>query len=416
MSATAPDAAARAADTEADDAGLEPATARLSPGDVIRRLAEGELGSLRVLLVLAIIWTIFTIANGSFLTAPNLTNLALQITAVGTISVGVVLVLLLGEIDLSVGAVSGLAGAVTATLSVKAGWSAGPAILAGLVGGAAIGLLQGTVSTRLGIPSFVVTLAGLLTWQGALLAVLGSDGTVNLTDPGITNLTGTFLSDVAGWIVAVASIAAIAFTALAARRRRLAAGLEVEPISLVAVRIGAAAVAILAAVAIVNADRGLPVAVLILVGLVVIFEVVTRKSTFGRHVYAVGGNSEAARRAGIHVSRVRTIVFVLASTLAAAGGILAASRLLAVNQSSGAGDLLLLSIAGPVVAGVSLFGGRGSVWGALLGALVIGSISNGMDLLALQSSVKFMVTGGVLLGAVSLDAIGRQRRQAHGRV
>jgi D-xylose transport system permease protein len=396
-----------------DGAGL--ADERLSVRDAARRLAEGELGSLRVLIVLAVIWTIFTIANDRFLTAVNLTNLTLQIAAVGTISIGVVLVLLLGEIDLSVGAVSGLAAAVTASLSVKAGWGAWPAILAGLATGAAIGLVQGTFATRLGIPSFVVTLAGLLGWQGALLAVLGKDGTVNLTDPGITNLTGTFFSDVVGWLIAAVCIAAILLTTLGGRRRRAAAGLEVEPVPVVALRVGAASAAIIAAVAIVNADRGLPLAVLIVVGLVLVFHVVTTKSTYGRHIYAVGGNSEAARRAGIPVARVRTIVFVLCSTLAAAGGILAASRLLAVNQSSGSGDLLLLAIAGPVIAGVSLFGGRGSVWAALLGAIVIGSISNGMDLLALQSSVKFMVTGGVLLAAVALDAVGRQRREAHGR-
>ena len=418
MSGTAP--GPKAPDLEEDTvpagSGAGLAAERISPRDALRRLAEGELGSLRVLIVLALIWTVFTIANDRFLTAVNLTNLVLQIAAVGTISIGVVLVLLLGEIDLSVGAVSGLAAAVTASLSVKAGWGAWPAILAGLAIGAVIGLFQGTVATRLGIPSFVVTLAGLLGWQGALLAVLGSDGTLNLTDPGITNLTGTFLSDVAGWVLAIACIAAIALTTLGSRRRRLAARLEVEPMPVIALRVGVSAAAILATVLIVNADRGVPLAALILVGLVIVFHVVTTKSTFGRHVFAVGGNAEAARRAGIPVARVRTIVFVLCSTLAAAGGILAASRLLAVNQSSGSGDLLLLAIAGPVIAGVSLFGGRGSVWGALLGALVIGSISNGMDLLAFQSSVKFMVTGGVLLAAVALDAIGRQRRQAHGRL
>jgi D-xylose transport system permease protein len=417
VSATAPGAAAPdPADAVPAGPGAGLAAERVSLRDAARRLAEGELGSLRVLIVLAVIWTIFTIANDRFLTAGNLTNLALQIAAVGTISVGVVLVLLLGEIDLSVGAVSGLAAAVTATLSVKSGWGAWPAILAGLAVGAAIGLLQGTVATRLGIPSFVVTLAGLLGWQGALLAVLGNEGTVNITDPGITDLAGTFFTDAFGWLIAAVCIAAIAFSTLASRRRRLAAGLEVEPVPAVALRLGAAATGILAAVAIVNADRGLPLALVILVGLVVLVQGLITKTTYGKHVFAVGGNAEAARRAGINVARVRTIVFVLCSTLAAFGGILAASRLLAVNQSSGSGDLLLLAIAGPVIAGVSLFGGRGSVWGALLGALVIGSISNGMDLLALESSVKFMVTGGVLLAAVALDAIGRQRRQAHGRL
>jgi D-xylose transport system permease protein len=387
-----------------------------SPRAALRRLGRGELGSLRVLIVLAIVWTVFGFAHGRFLSAVNLTNLTLQIAAVGTISIGVVLVLLLGEIDLSVGAVSGVAAAVMASVSVKSGWSAVPAILAALATGAAIGLFQGTVATRLEIPSFVVTLAGLLGWQGALLYVLGKTGTVNLTDPGITDLANTFYSDAVGWVLAVLAVAAIVAVALLGRRRRARAGLALEPLPALVLRAGAATAAIGASVAILNADRGVPLALLILVGLVVLFDVVTMRTAFGRHVYAVGGNAEAARRAGIRVDRVRTTVFVLASTLAATGGVLEASRLLAVNQSSGGGDLLLLAIAGPVIAGVSLFGGRGRVWGALLGALVIGSISNGMDLLALESSVKFMVTGGVLLAAVALDAIARKRRRTVGRV
>jgi D-xylose transport system permease protein len=386
------------------------------PREAVRRLAQGELGSLRVLIVLAIVWIVFAIAHDRFLTAVNLTNLALQIAAVGTISIGVVLILLLGEIDLSVGAVSGLSAAVVAILSAKAGWPAAPAILAALGTGAAIGLFQGTVTTRLEIPSFVVTLAGLLTWQGALLAVLGKTGTVNLTAPGIVDLANTFYSDAVGWIVAALAIAAIVGGALLNRRRRASAGLRTEPATALALRVGAATITIIGAMAILNSDRGTPLALLILIGLVVVFDALATRTVFGRHVYAVGGNAEATRRAGVRVDGVRTAVFVLASTLAAAGGVLEASRLLAVNQSSGGGDLLLLAIAGPVIAGVSLFGGRGRVWAALLGALVIGSISNGMDLLALESSVKFMVTGGVLLAAVALDAIARKRRRASGRM
>jgi D-xylose transport system permease protein len=382
----------------------------------LRKLAEGELGSLRVLIVLAIIWTVFALANDSFLTSINLTNLALQTAGLGMISVGVVLVLLLGEIDLSVGAVSGLCAAIVAVLSVKQGWNPYLAMAAGLLAGSAIGFVQGTFLTRLDIPSFVVTLAGLLVWQGLQLKVLGSTGTVNLTDPAITNLAGTFLADWLAWALAVAAGVVIAGMALMERRRRAAAGLEVEPVVTLVVKIVAPVLAILIAVWVVNADRGVPLSLLILVGTVVLFVVITTRTPFGRHIYAVGGSAEAARRAGIRVPWVRTIVFVLASTLAAAGGILLASRLLAVNQSSGGSDLLLLSIAGPVVAGVSLFGGRGLVWAALTGALVIQSISNGMDLLGLESSVKFMVTGGVLLGAVSLDAVARKRRRAHGRL
>jgi D-xylose transport system permease protein len=393
-----------------------PPAAVPGPRETLRRLAQGELGSLRVLIVLAIVWIVFAIAHDRFLTAVNLTNLALQIAAVGTISIGVVLVLLLGEIDLSVGAVSGLAAAVMASLSAKAGWPAVPAILAALATGAAIGLFQGTVTTRLEIPSFVVTLAGLLGWQGALLAVLGKTGTVNLTAPGIVDLANTFYSDAVGWLIAALAIAAIVGSALLNRRRRTRAGLREEPRVALGVRLVAASAAIVGTVAILNADRGVPLALLILVGLVVLFDALTTRTVLGRHIYAVGGNAEATRRAGVDVASLRTVVFALASTLAAAGGVLEASRLLAVNQSSGGGDLLLLAIAGPVIAGVSLFGGRGRVWAALLGALVIGSISNGMDLLALESSVKFMVTGGVLLAAVALDAVARKRRRAHGRM
>jgi D-xylose transport system permease protein len=415
MSTVAPEPSQSEDPTAAPVAATAPSEREFSPRAALKRLAEGELGSLRVLIVLAIIWTVFALSHERFLTSINLTNLALQIAAVGTISIGVVLVLLLGEIDLSVGAVSGLAAAVMASLSVKSGWPGWAAIAAGLAVGAAIGLFQGTVATRLGIPSFVVTLAGSLAWLGALLAVLGDTGTINLREPLITDLAGTFFDDWIGWLIGLVCVGLIAASALMVRRKRVKAGLEVEPFPMLAVRVGAAALAILAAIAVVNDDRGLPLSLVILVSLIAIMVYVTLRTTFGRWIYAVGGNAEAARRAGIPVTRVRTIVFVLASTFAAAGGILAASRLQAVNQSSGGGDLLLLAIAGPVIAGVSLFGGRGSVWAALLGALVIGSISNGMDLHALQSDTKYMVTGGVLLAAVSLDALASQRRRAAGR-
>lgn len=382
----------------------------------VRRFVEGDLGELRVIIVLAVIWAIFQSQEDRFLSATNLTNLLLQITAIGLVSVGVVLVLLLGEIDLSVGAVSGLCAAVMAVLSVKHGWSPYLAIAAAVLVGTAIGLFQGSVFTQFGVPSFVVTLAGLLAWQGAQLEVLGTTGTINITDPTITGLTSTFYEGAVGWAIAIAGIAVYAGVSLAAWRRKTAAGLRVQPLGALLLRLALATVAILVAVAVLNDDRGVPLAALILVGFVILFQFITTKTTFGRHIYAVGGNDEAARRAGIKVQRIRIVVFMIASSMAAVGGIMAASRLLAVNQSSGAGDFLLLAIAGPVIAGTSLFGGRGSVWTALLGALVIGSISNGMDLLALESSVKFMVTGAVLLVAVIIDALARRRRQATGRV
>ena len=384
--------------------------------DIFRRFLQGDLAELRVILVLVVIWAIFQIQEDRFLTSTNLTNLLLQITAVGLISVGVVLVLLLGEIDLSVGAVSGLAAAVMAVLSVRHGWSPYLAIAAAVAVGTGVGFIQGVIYTRFVIPSFVITLAGLLAWQGAQLRVLGETGTININDSKITGLAGTFYSDMVGWIVALLVIGAYAGVSLLGRRRRIRSGLKVPPLTALLPRILLVAAATIAAVAVVNADRGLPLAALILIGFVVLFQYITSRTRFGRHIYAVGGNAEAARRAGINVTRVRVVVFMLASSMAAIGGIMAASRLLAVNQSSGGSDLLLLAIAAPVIAGTSLFGGRGTVWTALLGALVIGSISNGMDLLALESSVKFMVTGAVLLTAVIIDAIARQQRQAAGRV
>jgi len=382
----------------------------------LRRLVQGDLASARVVLGLALIWIIFQSQNDRFLSAENLTNLMLQITAIGLISVGIVYVLLLGEIDLSVGAVSGLAAAVMAVLNVKHGWSPYLAIVAAVLVGTAIGLLQGSLFSRFVIPSFVVTLAGLLAWQGALLQVLGSTGSINLTDPKITGLANTFYSDAVGWIFCAIVIATFAAVVLLGHRRRVAAGLDTESVPALGLRVVLVAAIAIVAVAILNSDRGVPLAVLILLAFVVGMEYVVKRTRFGRHVYAVGGSAEAARRAGIRVNGVRVVVFAISGSMAAIGGIMAASRLLAVNQGSGGSELLLLAIAGPVIAGTSLFGGRGSVWTALLGALVIGSISNGMDLLALSSAVKFMVTGGVLLLAVLVDAIARQQRQAAGRV
>jgi D-xylose transport system permease protein len=398
----------------AEEAAPAPERARSPVAELMRRIAVGEFGSLRVIVGIAVIWTIFQLSNDRFLSAVNLSNLMLQITAVATISIGVVLVLLLGEIDLSVGVVSGLAASVMAVLSVKEGLAPELAIVAGLATGALIGLFNGLMVTTFGIPSFVVTLAGLIGWQGVQLAVLGETGTVNLPDNVITDLTSTFFDPGIGWAIAVAVIAAYVTSVAAARVRRVRGGLEAPPLAGAVVRVVVVAAAVIAAVAILNEDRGVPLAAVIMLSLMAIFAFITERTRYGRHIFATGGNDEAARRAGIRTRRIRITVFTLASTLAAAGGILAASRLLAVNQSSGGSDLLLLAIAGPVIAGTSLFGGRGFVWSALLGALVIGSISNGIDLLGLESDIRFMITGGVLALAVTIDAATRLRRQAAG--
>jgi D-xylose transport system permease protein len=340
------------------------------------------------------------------------------------LAVGVVPVLLLGEIDLSIGPVSGFCGGVLAVLSVNHGVPGPLAVLAALVTGALVGLCIGLVVTKLRVPSFIVTLAGFIGFQGGLLYVLGSSGTINLNDNFILALMNRLLPVWLGWVAGLVFVGAYALGGLWNRRRRTKAGLLVPQRTLFVVRLAVMAVPVLAVVALMSTSRGqgvmpvagVPLGVVILVGLVVIFDIICGRTLFGRYLYATGGNAEAAKRAGINVDRVRLVVFVLSSTLAAFGGVLAASRLFAVNQGSGGGNFTLDAIACAVIGGTSLFGGRGSVWSALLGALVIGSIANGMDLLALQSSVKLIIEGGVLLVAVTVDAVSRRGRQAAGRV
>jgi D-xylose transport system permease protein len=381
-----------------------------------RRVRGGELGALPVVIGLVVIWTIFTTIEPRFLSAQNLTNLLLQIAAVGTISVGIVLVLLLGEVDLSVGSVSGLCACVLAVLNIKQGWPVVPAIVAAILVGTLIGVVQGWIFTQFGVPSFVVTLAGLIGWQGVQLAVLGATGTINFPfTGGVAKLTNTFFPPIVGYLLVALAVAALVLSSLAEQRRRAAAGLLTQPPTDTILKAVGMAVVLLATVLVLNSDRGTPLALLIFVGFVILFDLILRRTKYGRYIFAVGGNIEAARRAGINVNLIRISVFSLCSTMAAIGGILAASRLLAASQSSGGGETLLYAIAAAVIGGTSLFGGRGSTYSALLGILVIGSIANGMDLLGLESAIKFMITGAVLLAAVVLDAVARRGRAAHGR-
>jgi len=388
--------------------------ATLARSQTLRGLVKGDLGPLPVIAGLAVICVIFQSLNSQFLSPVNVTNLLLQVAATGTIAVGIYLVLLIGEIDLSAGSVSGLAGATLAVLAVKHGTPAVLAIGAALLVGGVIGAVQGSIFARFGVPSFVVTLAGLIGWQGLQLRVLGDTGTINLPPSIITGLTDTFLQRPLGWSLGLGAIALLLATSLYDMRARRALGLPAKNIWLISLRVGTLAVAIAAVITILNKDRGVPLAGVLLLVLVVTFDLITRHTKFGRRVLAVGGNIEAARRAGIRVNAIRVSVFALSGLFAAAGGILAASRLISVNQASGSGDLLLNAIAAVVIGGTSLFGGRGNAWSALLGVLVIGGISNGMDLLGLASDDKFMITGAVLLLAVTVDAVSRQGRLAAG--
>ena len=315
---------------------------------------------------------------------------------------------------MTVGIVSGLCAGVMAVLNVKMGLPGPVAVGAAVVSGTVIGLFQGLWITRFRIPSFVVTLAGLIGWQGALLFVLGSTGTINLRDPFITSLAGTYFTGWVAWALGVAFVAYLVGLSYLMRAKRLSGGLGAEPLSALLIRSAFIAAFIAGAILVLTQDRGLPLSLVFLVGLILVLDHVAKRTRFGRMVFAVGGNREAARRAGIPVQAVRVAVFALASTCAAWGGVLAASRLLAVSQSAGSGDVLLNAIAAAVIGGTSLFGGRGTVWAALLGILVIQSISNGMDLLSLDSSVKFMITGAVLLVAVTIDAIARRGREVAG--
>jgi D-xylose transport system permease protein len=379
-----------------------------------RRVSQGDIGSLPVIAGLVLIWIVFDFLNPLFLSPGNLTNLATQVADIGIVSVGIVLVLLLGEIDLSVGSVYGLCSAITALLSYQKGWAAFPAIMAGLLVGAAIGTFQGFFFTRFKIPSFVVTLAGLLTWFGAQLHVMGETGTININDPTLVNLANYSFGASVGWGIAIAVSVILGIDLFIRRSRRASAGLPQTGLIGDVAKFVAIVAVLFAAVAVLISYHGVPLPLVILLGFVAGFDVILTRTKFGRHIFAVGGNAEAARRAGISVNGIRIAVFTLCGTMAAAGGIMGASRVLEVSYSSGTGDTLLNAIAGAVIGGTSLFGGRGTVWSALTGALVIGSINNGLALLSAASDVKFMVTGGVLLAAVTIDAVARQGRQRAG--
>ncbi|MEA2411091.1 MAG: D-xylose transport system permease protein, partial [Thermoleophilaceae bacterium] len=366
----------------------------------LRRMKSGELGSVPVAVGLVVIWVVFQLLDSRFLSAENLSNLVQQMSAVGIISIGIVLVLLLGEIDLSVGSVSGLTSAILAVLNINHGWATVPAIAAAVLAGAVIGLLHGLFFAKVGVPAFVVTLAGLIGWQGLQLTVLGKDGTINFPfNGGVAKLANTYYTPEVGYGIVAIVIVIYVLAMLAGARRRASANLPARPLSETVLRAVLLAVALVVVVYVMNKARGLPLALVIFGGLVVLFDLILRRTLYGRYVFAVGGNPEAARRAGINVAMIRVTVFMLCSALAAAGGVMAASRLYAVNQSSGGSDVLLNAIAAAVIGGTSLFGGRGSTYSALLGILVIQSITNGMLLLNLGTDVRFMITGGVLLAA-----------------
>jgi D-xylose transport system permease protein len=383
----------------------------------IDNVRGGELGSLPIIVGLLIIAIVFQFQNDRFLTAGNFVNLMVQGAAYALVAMGIVFVLLLGEIDLSVGYVSGVAGVLTALLLLPDGSTVptSVAILAALGSGVLIGTLHGLVITKIGIPSFVVTLAGLLAWNGVVLLLIGTRGTVVLQDSFVIGFANDFVPKATAWILLVVAVAGFAVVQVFGLRQRARAGLENDPLLIVGLRVLGLFVALATVVSIVNQDRGLPYVALLVGALLVFWTYVLRRTRFGRHVYAVGGNAEAARRAGIDVDRIRIACFAICSLMAAVGGIVLASRLRSVDTNAGGGAILLYSIAAAVIGGTSLFGGRGHIKAALLGALVIASIDNGLGLLGLSAGTKFVVTGCVLLLAVAVDSISRRGRAQSGR-
>jgi D-xylose transport system permease protein len=420
------------------DPGLDPTAARVEPvaGQALAEevsganlsgyarlwwqgIRAGELGSLPIILGIGVIVLVFGFLDDTFLTERNFTNLLLQMCGIATIAIGVVFVLLIGEIDLSVAFVSAVGGVVM-TLLLRPddpGWPWWAAIAFALACTTAIGFVQALVITKAGVPSFVVTLAGLLIWSGVVLILTtqaSSVGTIRIQDETVVGIANDFLSATAGWVVAGLVVAGYALVELQNARTRRASGLYAKPVVVMALQIVGLAAVTFAAVWYVNKDRGVPKVAVILLVFLVIWSFIASRTTFGRHVYAVGGSAEASRRAGINVDRVRIAVFMISGFMAGVGGIMLASRLRSVATNTGGGNLLLLVIASAVIGGTSLFGGVGRVVSALLGALVIASIQNGMDLLGLASGTKFVITGLVLLAAVLVDAYAKRRRAARG--
>jgi D-xylose transport system permease protein len=381
------------------------------------RVRSGDLGSLPVVIGLAIIWTVFQSLNPVFLAPNNLVNLLFDCSTVGVIALGIVCVLILGEIDLSVGSVSGFASAVVGVLWVNQGWPVAVAILAALAFGALIGALYAFLFNRFGMPSFVSTLAGLLSVLGLQLYLLGSTGSINLPyDSALVNFGQLLvMPDAVSYILAALPGIVLFVLEYRTAARRRAAGLSSHPLGRLLVSAVVLTVILEFIVYYLNLDRGIPWMFGLFVGLVVTMNYALTRTKWGRSMAAVGGNREAARRAGINVRYIYTTAFMLCSALAATGGILSAARLASASQQAGTGDVNLNAIAAAVIGGTSLFGGRGSAYSALLGIIVIQSIASGLTLLDLSSSLRYMITGAVLAIAVIVDSLARRSRVSHGR-
>lgn len=386
-------------------------------GPHLPRIRTDDLATLTVIAGNIIIVIIFSVLEPRFLSERNLVNLILQMSGVFTTAIGVVFILLIAEIDLSIAYV-GAVGSVTMTLLLREGVSDWPwwlAVPVALMVTTLIGLLQGVIVTRARAPSFVVTLAGLLIWSGVVLILttqFSTTGTLVIQDPVVLGIANSYLSALWGWIVYVVSLLIFSISLIVRRQSRLRQGLMVASAGLLIAQIVGLGLAAGIGVWYVNRDRGVPMVAVLSLILLVFWSFVANQTRFGRYVYAIGGNPEAARRAGIDVDRVRVLVFMISGFMAGVGGIILASRLRSVDTNTGGGNLLLNAVAAAIIGGTSLFGGRGRVSNALFGALIIASVENGMGLLGLPSGIRIFVNGIVLLVAVLVDALSRSRRDS----
>jgi D-xylose transport system permease protein len=406
-----------------DNDNRQAATIGDSARDYLNRLRGGDMGSLPAILGLIFLFAVFSSLNDRFLTTYNMANLVIQAGSIIVLAMGIVFVLLLGEIDLSAGVAGGASATIIALMLIDYDWTWWMATLAGVAVGAVIGLAIGSLVAMLGIPSFVVTLAFFLALQAVPLRLIGSGGSLRFNDEVLRGLSIKNVPVTAGWIAAILIVAGFAALSLWRYRSLSAKGLVHEPLGLVVLKIVILAAVVLGLTTLLNANRapnpnfdisGIPWVAPVVIALLLFWTFVLTKTRFGRHLYAVGGNAEAARRAGINVLRVRIMAFVICSSMAAISGLLAASYTGKVSPGSGGGNELLYAVGAAVIGGTSLFGGRGRAMDAVIGGLVIATIPNGLGLLDQASYINFLVTGGVLLLAASVDAISRRRRSSAG--
>jgi D-xylose transport system permease protein len=391
------------ATAEAELPPLEPLPVR-----IWNALRAGNLGSWPVVIALAIIALVFWQTATNFATPGNFTNLITQMAGTCLLAYGIVFVLLIGEIDLSVSFVSGVAGVVVAKAQLPNGadlpWYV--CIFLALLAATAIGAFQGSVVAYIGVPSFVVTLAGFEIWQGVIQKTV--PGVIVIQDDMINNMSNYFFSTTAGWIIGGIVSGAYVFGTLGAAFSGLRHGIAIRDPLLLGLKVVVVPAIALFTVYVLNKDRGVPFALLLVVGALLVLTFLAKRTTFGRHVYAVGGNAEAARRAGINVRRIRILVFMIAGFMSGLGGIVLAARLNSVDLNAGGGTLLIDAIAAAVIGGTSLFGGRGEVRDALIGAAMISTVSNGMFILGYTTGIIFIVTGAILLAAVTFDTVARR--------